>query len=62
LWQDPKINVLLEEAGKALGDLNAFSKLMPNIDTFIEMHVKLEANKNWIFNKKYRCHNTFYLR
>lgn len=42
-WDDPKINVLLENARGALGELNAFSKLIPDIDFFITMHITKEA-------------------
>jgi len=42
-WSDPRINVLLEEANTALGELNAFSKIVPNIELFIRMHVVKEA-------------------
>ena len=42
-WEDPKINSLLELANRALGELNAFSLIVADIDLFIQMHVLREA-------------------
>ena len=45
-WDDPNVNVLLESANRALGELNAFSLIVPDIDLFIEMHIVKEAQKS----------------
>lgn len=42
-WSDPKLNTLLAEANLKLGELNAFSLHVPDIDIFIQMHVVKEA-------------------
>lgn len=42
-WSDPKVNTLLAEANLKLGELNAFSLHIPDIDIFIRMHVVKEA-------------------
>ncbi len=40
---NPTINKLLEKAAMKLGALNSFSRLVPNIDLFIQLHVTKEA-------------------
>ena len=42
-WENAGINTLLESANRALGELNAFSLIVPDIDLFIQMHVVKEA-------------------
>ena len=43
-WDDPQINTMLESATRALGELNAFTMIVPNVDMFIQMHIAKEAN------------------
>ena len=45
-WDDTKLNKLLSEANRQIGELNAYSLLIPNVDLYIKMHVKIEANKS----------------
>lgn len=42
-WTDPAINDLLEQASFKLGELNSFSRLVPDTNLFIIMHVVKEA-------------------
>lgn len=43
IWTSPIINQLLEKAAIKLGELNSYSRLVPNIDLFIKLHVTKEA-------------------
>lgn len=45
-WNDTKLDKLLAEANRQVGELNAYSLLIPNVDLYIKMHVKIEANKS----------------
>jgi len=42
-WSDQKTHTLLEQANLRLGELNAFSLHVPDVDMFIQMHVVKEA-------------------
>lgn len=44
VWDDPTTNVLLEKATKDLGELNAFTLIVPDVALFIRMHIFKEAN------------------
>jgi len=42
-WSDAKLNQLLQEASSALGTLNGYAHIVPDISRFIKMHVYKEA-------------------
>jgi Fic family protein len=43
VWSDETINELLEKASLKVGELNSFSRFVPDTDMFIKMHVVKEA-------------------
>lgn len=46
IWNDSELNKLIFQATLELGNLNGFAEQIPNIDIYIKMHVKVEANKS----------------
>ena len=43
---DPEVSDLLGRADRALGELNAFAQLIPDIEFFIRMYVAKEATQS----------------
>lgn len=45
-WRTPEISIQLEAANHALGQLDAYARIVPDVDQFIRMHVVKEAHKS----------------
>ena len=43
---EPDLTMLLEEANLRLGELNAFSVILPDVNTFLRMHIVKEATQS----------------
>lgn len=43
-WAGPRIHTLLEEATWAIVGLDAFSRIVPDVDLFIQLHILKEAS------------------
>ena len=54
VWDDPEINTMLEDATRALGELNAFTMIVPNVDIFIQMHITSPPQR---LNLHFYCYN-----
>ncbi len=56
VWEDATINTLLEAANRALGELNAFSLIVPDIDLFIAEKLGSETNGTTLRSHKQKQH------
>ena len=46
IWEDASLSYILDEATRKLAELDMYSKLISNVDLYIKMHVRVEANKS----------------
>lgn len=45
-WNDSELNKLVSDANLQLGKLDGYAQQIPNVDLYIKMYVKVEANKS----------------
>ncbi len=45
-WRSAEINALLSKADLEIGALNSFSEFIPDLEIYIRMHIRVEANKS----------------
>ena len=45
-WDDGELNKLLAEANREIGELNAYSLLIPDVDIYLKMFENLEIQKS----------------
>ena len=46
VWSSSEINELLSQADRELGALSTYPELIPDLDIYIRMHIRVEANKS----------------
>ena len=44
-WDDTKLDKLLADANRDIGEITAYSLLIPYVDLYIKMYVKIDSNK-----------------
>lgn len=44
-WEDSKLSKLSADVSGQIGEINGYSKLLPNIDDYVNMLIAIEANK-----------------
>ena len=45
-WSSPEINSLLSQADREIGALSSYSEFIPDLEIYIRMHIRVEANKS----------------
>ena len=45
-WSSPEISSLLSVADREIGALSTYSEFIPDIEIYVRMHIRVEANKS----------------